>query len=157
MPRYTSAISRLTVMLALAIFTACSGSDASRFDDQLREAEMAVAEGDMTAATSIASRLSDRHMESLTTRQLCRLSLIYMQMADSANQSDNIGVATECYRKAFETSPDSARLYYSQLGPEHTARVHMLATIVGSMDTPPSDSEPDTIPFNALNTDSHEQ
>lgn len=151
-------IRRIAIGLTAAIATACSGSDASRIDSYLREADMAVADGDMTAATSIAEKLSGDHMDALTTRQLCHLSLLYMQMADSANQSENIAGAAECYRRAFDTAPDSARYYYSHLSPEHTARTHMLATIAGSIDSAASgESEADTIPYELLTDDSHDQ
>ncbi|MDE5720025.1 MAG: hypothetical protein K2I34_04565, partial [Paramuribaculum sp.] len=60
--------------------------------------------------------------------------------------------ATDCYRKAFETDPDSARDYYRQLGPEQTANAQMLATIAGSIgNNPTEEAEADTIPETIIN------
>ena len=102
----------LTTLTAIHSATSCSSDDTRRFDDELRQADMAVAEGDMTAATSIARRLSDEHLDAMTAGQLCRLSILYMQLSDDGNQSENISSATDCYRKAFATDSDSARQYY---------------------------------------------
>ncbi|MFA4086431.1 hypothetical protein [Paramuribaculum intestinale] len=146
----------LTTLTAILIATSCSSDDTRRFDDELRQADMAVAEGDMTAATSIARRLSDEHLDAMTAGQLCRLSILYMQLSDDGNQSENISRATDCYRKAFATDSDSARQYYSQLGPEQTANAQMLATIAGSIGTAlPGEAETDTLPETIIN-DSHE-
>lgn len=152
----TKILAGITALMAIIIAAACTGNDTRRFDDDLREADMAVAEGDMTAASSIARRLSDEHIDALTARQLCRLSILYMQISDNGNQSENISRATDCYRKAFETDPDSARDYYRQLGPEQTANAQMLATIAGSIGSNPTEeAETDTIPETIIN-DSHD-
>lgn len=138
-------------IVPLACSAGCSAVAEDQMEIELRDAEMAVAQGDMTTAKSIASHISNgKNFSGLSARQLGRLSLVYMHLADSVDQPENVGAATECYRQAFETNADSATKFYSEVGPEHTGHAVMLGAIVRSLDTP-SDStlmeheEPDSI------------
>lgn len=125
----------ITVILA-AIAASCS-ENRNQTDEALRDAEMALAQGDMRAAGSVADHLiGDRNLSGLTPRQLGRLSLIYMQLADSSDQSDHVSSATACYRKAYEINRDSAAAFYNNVAPEHTSHVMMLSNIAESLDTP---------------------
>lgn len=129
----------------------CTSTQEDQMETELREAEMAVAQGDMTSAKSIAQNISNgKNFSGLSARQLGRLSLVYMQMADSVDQPENVGAATECYRQAFATNADSAQRFYSEVGPEHTGHAVMLGAIVRSLDAPADSTlleneEPDSI------------
>ena len=144
---------------AMASLAACSTGSASA-DNDLRDAEAALAQGDMTVAQSVADHIiGSKNLSGLTPRQLGRLSIIYMQLADSAEQADNIASATDCYLRAFDADPDSAAAFYSTVPPEHTPHAMMLSSIVKNLTTPdtiPAD-DPDTIPAEDPDPDYHDQ
>lgn len=153
MKHFTAIIT--VIMLALTA-TSCR-ENRDQTDEALRDAEMALAQGDMRAAESMTDHLvGDKNLSGLTPRQLGRLSLIYMQLADSSDhgdQSDHISSATACYRKAYELDKDSAAEFYNQVSPEQTSRVMMLSNIAESLDTP-SDTflqTVDTVPADTIN------
>ena len=130
-------ISHIIFTILAAVTVSCSNSYADAVEQNLREAEMAVAQGDMTVAESVSNNiLGDKQMHDLTPRQLGRLSLEYKQLADSADHGDHVSHATECYRKAFEINPDSANAFYNNVAPEHTAHAMLLSAIVHSTDIP---------------------
>ncbi len=141
----------LAIVMPATLAAGCASSQEDQMEAELRDAEMAVAQGDMTSAKSIARHISDgKNFSGLSARQLGRLSLVYMQMADSADQSENVGAATECYRQAFATDADSDQSFYSEVGPEHTGHAVMLGAIVRSLDAPADSTlleheEPDSI------------
>lgn len=124
---------RLTYLLAIclaAITWACSGNSAESVEEMLREAEMAVANGDMTAAKSVASHLSDDpNLKSLSATQAARLSMVYMQMAETLDKEDNANTdrATDLYDTAFKINADSASAYYSSVEPEMLQYVETLS------------------------------
>lgn len=139
------------IIAAAALLAACTQAETDTTEATLQEAEMAIAQGDMTAATNVARRLSgDKNLSGLSARQLGRLSLIYMQLADSSDQADNVAAAADCYRRAFTQNADSAKAFYAGVEPEHTARAAMLSSITHSLDSPADSTlivaeEPDSI------------
>ena len=144
-------IKLLPVVLIATTVWSCSLLQTDEVENELRHAEMAVAQGDMIVAKSVASHISaDPMLSTLTPSQLGRLSLVYMQMADSADQAENISAATDCYHRAFQANADSAARFYGEVAPEHTAHAMMLDAIVRSLDAPADTSllineEPDSI------------
>lgn len=149
----------LTVIITaiiMALTTTSCQENRDQTNEALRDAEMALDQGDMRTAASVTQHLvGDKNLSGLTPRQLGRLSLIYMQLADSSdhsNQSEHISSATACYRKAYELDKDSAAEFYNQVSPEHTSRVMMLSNISESLDTP-SDTflqTVDTVPADTI-------
>lgn len=127
-------INTLLLFSSLAL-TACGGhTDA---DETIRAAEMAIARGDMTAASSVAQQLTDSvNLSGLTARQLGRLSIVYMQLADSMDNANNVARATDAYRRAYSQQPDSAAIFYSSLPSETAQYSMMLSAIVGNQDHP---------------------
>lgn len=123
----------LTASLSLLI---SSCSDKSSPDAELRAAEAAIANGDMTAASAVAQRLTDHHnLSGLSARQLGRLSIVYMQIADSLD-SGTVASATDAYRRAYRQNPDSARAFYSSLPADKAQYSMMLSAIVDNQDNP---------------------
>lgn len=128
--------SAVCAIISLAAVS-CNQTTEEMTEADLREAEMAIAQGDMRAAESVTNHvIGSKPLENFTPRQLGRLSLIYMQLADSTDQGDHVSQATECYRKAYEANADSANAFYSNVPPEHTARAVLLSAIVHSTDIP---------------------
>lgn len=116
---------------------ACSGNGNESAIDDLREAEAAVAVGDMEVAKNVASKVIGKSsLSSLPASQLARLSLVYMQIADSTERESSIAQATDLYRRAYQANPDSAAAFYSEVNPEQYTYVAMLRTLVGHLDNP---------------------
>ena len=143
----------LLALTFLASFTGCGGSDGNNIETTIQEAEMAVAQGDMISASSIAYKLSKgENLTGLTATQLGRLSLIYMQIADSLEPEENISKATEYFRKAYDIDADSASLFYSGVERDRLPHVMMLSTLVSSLDAPEFtfSNENDSIPLDSI-------
>lgn len=122
-------------LTALTILASCGRGDAQA-SDAIREAEAATALGDMETARSVAMRITDENLSQLSAGELARLSLVYMQIADSTDRENSIASATDLYRRAFEADPDSAQAYYSDLGPDYYPYVALLKTLTGKIDNP---------------------
>lgn len=117
------------VVVALSLASCWGSSDA--VEEDLQQAEMAIAQGDMRSASSIANHIvGDRNLTDLTPRQLGRLSMVYMQLADNTDPADYVASATDCYRRAYAADEDSATAYYSGVAPELTRYALMLTRIV---------------------------
>lgn len=129
----------LTLSLAamLTALTGCGGDAIEKNDADIREAEMAISQGDMRVAESVANHvLGSADTSALTPSQFGRLSMVLMQIADSVDQGDHVALAARCYRKAYDANADSARSFYANVAPEHVSHAVMLATLVGSQDIP---------------------
>lgn len=121
----------------LATVASCTTGGKNEAIDDLREAEAAIALGNMEAARSVASKvIGDENLNKLSATELARLSLVYMQIADSTERESSIAQATDLYRKAFDVNADSAATYYSDVTPEMYPYVTMLKTLVGHLDNP---------------------
>ncbi|MCM1349295.1 MAG: hypothetical protein NC338_07780 [Firmicutes bacterium] len=143
-------IFKALTVAATALLTACSGSSGSSIADELREAEAAVAVGDMEAARSVAKNLlGNENLSHLPASELGRLSIVYMQIADSIDQENSIAQATDLYRRAFDANADSAALFYNDVTPEMYPYVAMLRTLVGHLDNP-YNPEADSIDENSM-------
>lgn len=149
---------KLITAFFTAIFTltiACGCSDkATEAANRLAEAQDAIAVNDVDAAIHILHNLNDlKDEKGLTVSQLGRMSILYMQLTDRTDDSDNVDYAVNCYREAFALNPDSARAFYSSLPREDDKYVIMLAGISGNIDNPPSledAEEPDSIPADSF-------
>lgn len=125
-----------TILLLVAAITAmsfagCSNASqtAKEIERALREAEAAVAKGDMDAARSVASTLTgDPNLQRLSSTQAARLSMVYMQMAETLDTDNNFNTetATNLYDKAFSINADSAQAFYNAV---HPAQMQYVATL----------------------------
>lgn len=136
--------------LATLFAVACSGS--ADIDSQIRSAEAAIAQGDMVAARSVASNLlGNDNLTGIPASQLARLSIVYMQLADSdtSDSQSNVSTAAGLFRKAFEANADSAARFYNSLPPDKLPYARMLSTLVGNFDNP-YDINSDTLDIDTL-------
>lgn len=123
-----------TLAIAAAL-TGCSGS--SSVADELRQAEDAIAFGDMETAQSVAQKVIGKsNLSDLPASQLARLSMVYMHIADSADRENNVAQAADLCRMAYKVNADSAAAYYSSVDPEQYPYVDMLRTLAGGIDKP---------------------
>lgn len=115
-------LSILSLLASAAIMfglDSCSSSSVKDFDNTLRDAEMAVAAGDMVSARSVAETFTNdsTSVSHLSVTQLCRLSLVYMQLAEQPGYSDFMANAANCYHRAYELNADSAQIFFTRLVP----------------------------------------
>lgn len=98
-------------------------------EETLRLAENAVAKGDMTAARNVLSNLSsDTTINvNMSVSQLARLSMVYMQLADSIDQELNTNQAADFYDLAYENNAADADSFYRNVAPEHMQYVETLS------------------------------
>lgn len=141
----------MIIIAVMATLAGCKGGDVS---STVREAEMALADGDMTAARSVADKvLGPESIEKLTATDLARLSLVYMEMADKeADNNTVVATAADLYRRAMKINADSARAFYLSLPPERVPLAVQLFHIVTATDSAqviPADEpiDPDATPF----------
>lgn len=139
------------------IAAACSGGN---MESDLQTAEMAAARGDMDAASSVARHLtSDRNLSGLTAKQLARLSIVYMQIADiDTTDNSNVATAASLYQKAYESNRDSAETFYSSLPSEKVQYSMILSSIVGTREHPynaDADMHADSLAADSLAAEFH--
>lgn len=124
------------ILLSVLIPALYACTQPSTLEDELRNAEMSIANGDMQAAASATEHIvGNRNLSDLSARQLARLSIIYMQMADSLDREDSVGQATQCYRQAYEANSDSAITFYSGLNPDKMRYAVMLRALATPRDS----------------------
>lgn len=121
------------LLLLVAFLTSCFKTNA--VEDDIRNAEMSLAQGDMTTAHSIADKLSDgENLSGLSAQQLARLSIVYMQLADAEENNDLAANAADCYRRACKISNDSVEEYCRSLTSERAQAAELLRHIVSAAD-----------------------
>lgn len=140
---YIESLSEMKKILLLSLFvvivvvavTGCQGTSSSEMEATIQDAEMAVAGGDMISASSIASKLSaGKNLSGLSAEQLARLSLVYMQIADSVETEENISRATDLYRQAYIADAAAADSFYVNIDQDKLPFALMLSTLVNLMD-----------------------
>lgn len=102
----------------------------SATSDDITVAEVAVDEADYNTAKQICDDIFAAHNDStLSVNDLCRISIVYMKLSDIAAEDENTALATQCYRMAVSTSPDSARAFYRNLPIDEAQHVEVMATL----------------------------
>lgn len=131
----TSIASAALIML---VASSCNGPvSLESIEESLRSAESAIAKGDMKVAQSVACNISDSlTLDRMSVNQLGRLSMVFMQVADSLEQSANTETATDIYDRAFRTDADSARNFYNSIEPERMQFVETLTASSASRRNP---------------------
>lgn len=125
------------VFLSLLTFVMASCGDAS-VAERVTSAEMAFAAEDAASSRRICDAiLSDTgNAGGITASELCRLSILYMQLYDRTDEAEALDLAIRCYRSAFSENADSAKYYYSHLPVDQDRYAMSLSTLVQSIDNP---------------------
>lgn len=137
-----------------SIASACKGN--RQASEDLRDAELALADGDMTVARSVADKLlGPSAIETLSATELARLSMVYMQMAEEENDNTAlVATAADLYRRACRENADSAKAYYLSLSASDETLASQLFHIVAATDSagviPAEVLLADTIPSDSL-------
>lgn len=126
-------IVRLVPIITILLLSVCSCSSGSNFDRDIQSAEMALANGDMSVARSVADHLfQGPDSTGLSATRLARLSMVYIRLAEHPDYTDMAANAVNCYRRAYELDPDSARIFYENLSPEQLPTAEFLYHLVSS-------------------------
>ncbi|MDE7410775.1 MAG: hypothetical protein K2M94_01895 [Paramuribaculum sp.] len=142
------------VLLNLSLLISCSQISREEIETSLREAEMSVATGDMEVATSVGNHLlGEDNARHLSATDLARLSIMYMQMADSGNADDNTALAAELYRRALSVSADSTDAYLQSLPTDKMQYADMLQAISSNIDNPNVDIEDYHLEYDSIPAD----
>lgn len=121
-----------SIIISLAITTAaCGGNNSAELiESTLRDAEKAVADGDLPTAHSLAVDLTGgESLQKLSATQTARLSMVFMQIAEALDTDNNANSdrATDLYDRAFNLNADSAAMFYMTVEPEHMQYVETLS------------------------------
>lgn len=126
---------RLLLPVAAVMLLMCACTGGGGFDEEIQSAEMALAAGDMRVARSVADHLlQGPDSTGLSASRLARLSMVYIRLAEHPDYTEMAANAVNCYRKAYELNPDSARAYYDNLDPEQVPTAEFLYHLVSSGD-----------------------
>lgn len=133
------------VILLLLVFVSCVQMSVK---DTICEVEQMVTTENYGSAKDIVDGLLRETETKLTATEYGRISIVYMKLSEFADEDENIALATQCYRSAFDADPDSAMLFYNALPLEEVVYAEMLNALVGSIDNPqdiPSDEPMDSV------------
>lgn len=108
--------------LTLAV-VACSGGQS--MTDSVTEAETAVTQQQYERAKQLANDLMTHNLDKLNADELCRLSLVYMQLSEHTGQDyeQNVASAALCLRQAIELDPKAVDEILGNLSPDNQALI----------------------------------
>ncbi|MDE5799421.1 MAG: hypothetical protein K2H74_00175 [Paramuribaculum sp.] len=143
------------LIATILLLTASCSLTSGEVVDNLRDAEQAIARGDMKAAQSAGDYiLGDENFSGLSASQLARLSMVYMQLADSVDQTSNIRKAADLYDRAQSLDADSAAEVYNNLPPDQLQYYAAMSEYSANRKSPVSlDSLPEEDEAMELNLD----
>ena len=119
----------LLSLLMLLSMGACSGSHHVDPAEAIDEIENLVYIGDFNTARLKADELSADTTAVLTTRQLCRMSIVYMKMSDLYDTDINTALATRFYRMAINSDIDTANAFYETLPLDESRHVDLMSKL----------------------------
>ncbi|WP_303030277.1 hypothetical protein [uncultured Duncaniella sp.] len=125
----------LLLTTIILLLTGCNNTPVA---ERIESAEIAYASEDVASARKICDEITGEHSEDgeITSIELGRLSILYMQLYDRTDDDDALELAERCYREAFVANADSARYFYSHLPVDQDKYAMSLATLVHSIDNP---------------------
>lgn len=124
----------MAAAIALMAVVSCSHDGVS---SDIETAEQAALQGDYAGAKKICDRLAKgKDRERMGVTDLCRMSMVYMQLSDVNDEGENIGMATGCMRDAMKINADSAKAFYAAVPVDQEKYVVLLAAIVHTMEHP---------------------
>lgn len=131
----------LIIFGAILIATSCTIGH-RRGADNIELAEQAIAEGRYARAQALCDSLATgEEFARLNTGQLCRLAMLFMQLADRNAEDVNTAFAARSLGAAFSRDSDSTVIYIESLQPEDRARVMILRALNHAQHSAPLDEE----------------
>lgn len=116
-------------LCAATILQACGGGAPGR--DPLGEAESEFNAGNYASAQQLCdSLLLGESLTALSVDQLCRLTLLFMRLGDSAGDIDaNTAFAARTLKAAVDRNADSTLIFLNSIPLEDKARLAILTAI----------------------------
>ncbi|MDE5607574.1 MAG: hypothetical protein K2I64_01420 [Muribaculaceae bacterium] len=118
----------LSILLITGV-SACSGSKSADPATTVEDIESLIYSGDFEAARSLADELCNDTTLTLSTRQLCQLSIAYMKFSDIFDTDINTALATRCYRMAINSDAEAANAYYETLPLDESRHVDLMSKL----------------------------
>lgn len=124
-------------IILLAVMFSCRNNEAQM--SPIEKAEKALSEGDTAAAQELCDEITQStDIEKLSTEELCRLSLLYVRLAETGDSNEvNTAMAATCLLKAFELDIDSATTFLDNMSNDDRNLMRFITAI----------SEGHTLPF----------
>jgi len=143
------------VLLTLALAAAATACTEHRNSTpSLESAELAYANGRYGGAQAICdSIILGREFGTLNTQELCRLSLLFVRLAENyGNEEANTAFAARTLHAASMKAPDSMAAFLSNVPVEDQARLALISALNEGLNRPAgSDStfteEPDSLSY----------
>lgn len=131
-----SKIRDVCTFLLWLLFCNCGGG--ADIAERISSAEMAYTAGDVASLRHICDDIMRKNAEkgNLTAGQLGRMSILYMELYDCADDAEALDMAIQCYRSAYEENADSAACFYAHLPVEQYKYGMSLTMLVQSADNP---------------------
>lgn len=123
------------LFLAIIMSAGLGGCTPENHRDNLSEAKAAFDIKDYRRAQIICDHIAaDTAGKTLSAKELCRLSLLYMDIAEACPDSSavNVASATEILRRALDISPDSVSDFFTSLPAEELRGGQLVMSITGS-------------------------
>lgn len=125
----------LWFLLGLLFFATACGAGSS--NDNVLAAENALANKDFPGAQKICTTIVEKDsLNDLDAGQLCRMSILFMELSEHADEELNVAMATRCFHKAMETDADSAVTFFSNLTNERQQWFHILSSLNRTLGVP---------------------
>ncbi len=128
---------------ALCAATACTHSGETAGTGDIDRIEAAYARGSYATAQAMAdSMVIGPEFSSLDTDELCRLSLILMNLGEnSAEPEVNTAFAARCFSAALSRDSDSTAIFIRNVSNEDRARLMMLNSLNEASHTAPLEED----------------
>lgn len=122
-----------TIFAPLAMACMIGGCGASDgHSDDIAEAKAAFEAGNFRRVQIICDHIAaDTVSSNLSCRQLCNLSLLYMELAEACPDSAEVNVAsaTDIFRRAYKENPDSVIEYFQNLSSEEVGKSQIVMNL----------------------------
>ena len=140
---------KLHIVLFSLLVVTLAGCTAATTTENLAGARLLIENNDFASAQSMCDEVRNA-VESddsdVEVEDLCKLAILYMQLADHTDRDDNVEYARQAYMQSLECDSAGAMDYYSRLGVDEMAQVVLLSSIVRSTTAVPEiDEQGDTL------------
>lgn len=119
--------------------------------DSLDRAEEAFEQGRYAGAQSICDTLMlGNRFEHLDTRQLCRLALLFMRLAENSTTTEDVNTAfaARSLAAALHRDSDSTVAYIGRMVPEDQAKIMILSALNQAQHSAPEEGEAEEVNYN---------
>lgn len=126
-----------SILSSLFISIMLSACSTSAPVDTISEAEAAIASGDYRSARSVEQLVSDTTID-LSPSELCRISLIYMHLAENnkTHYDEDVAVAAQCYLKALQLNRDSVEIFTRTMSVSELPAMNTLNELAAAITSP---------------------